>query len=131
MRALLAVLLLASGLAAADVVVLKGRRNRAWPDIERQATEIMYNHSAVVWPDTTLDTRLRYVPLVYWRWPDSVRVETTFNARFYMIDTLRLSKGSVESLAGPRRIWWSGGLFIEDSVIVPGRYRVSGDSLLK
>jgi hypothetical protein len=65
------------------------------------------------------------------RWPDSVTVKLYgINPAMAWAELLPFRPDSVEGLQGYRRVWWSGSTVLEDSVIVPGQYEVSGDSLL-
>ena len=65
------------------------------------------------------------------RWPDSVRVKLHgIGSAMRWTELAPFMPDSVEGLEGYRRVWWSGATMLEDSVIVPGLYQISGDSLL-
>lgn len=67
------------------------------------------------------------------RWPDSVLVKLR-SVNWGILEWNNLApfiKDSVETVEGYRLIWRSGSTTLPDSVIAPGRYEVSGDTLVE
>ena len=71
------------------------------------------------------------------RWPDSVSVGLHGIGEGMRWKLIPVPKpDSVEGLneakqSYQRKVWWSGKAMLEDSVITPGKYEVSGDSLVE
>ena len=86
--------------------------------------------------DDTVGYSINY-HLRAFRWPDSLTINMYgIGADMLWAELAAFTVDSVESLDSlgqsyMRRVWWSGSTMLEDSVIVPGVYRISGDSLLK
>lgn len=118
MRVLLILVLLAAGaLRAADTTYVR---------VDTTAGD------AVLQIFTAVDTLDLPGRLTGKQWPNNQPVKL-FGAKHSRIDTVldMFVRDSVETGGGYKTIWWSGCCtWLEDSVVKPMQYRLSGDSLV-